>query len=112
MWLRCRPSAIRWRSAKVSRIAQTRCTRERSLVLSGLRPAFRRSAQLELPTSGLPAPALDRGKTMLWTVFLLFAFLWVLGFGLQIGGGQIHLLLVASALVLVLRARVDRRRLT
>ena len=49
---------------------------------------------------------------MLWTVFLVLVVLWLAGFGFHIGGGLIHLLLVASLLVLVFNAVGGRRRLT
>ena len=38
----------------------------------------------------------------LWTVLVLLLILWLLGFGPHFGGGQIHLLLVAGLVVLVI----------
>jgi hypothetical protein len=38
---------------------------------------------------------------MLWTVLAILLTLWLLGLGLHIAGGVIHLLLLAAALVLV-----------
>lgn len=39
---------------------------------------------------------------MLWTVFVVFLILWLLGFSLHIGGSLIHLLLVVGLVVLVI----------
>ena len=38
---------------------------------------------------------------MLWTIFAVLIVLWLLGFGLHIGGGLIHALLVVALIVLV-----------
>lgn len=39
---------------------------------------------------------------MLWTIFAILIVCWLLGFGFHIGGGLIHLLLVAALIVLVI----------
>jgi hypothetical protein len=39
---------------------------------------------------------------MLWTLVALFLILWLLGFSLSIGGGLIHLLLVAAIIVFII----------
>lgn len=39
---------------------------------------------------------------MLWLTFALLFVLWLLGYGFQIAGSMIHLLLAAALLVLVL----------
>ena len=38
---------------------------------------------------------------MLWTIFTILIVLWLLGFGLHVGGGLIHALLVVAVIVLV-----------
>jgi hypothetical protein len=38
---------------------------------------------------------------MLWTIFVVFLVLWLLGFSFHIAGALIHLLLVAALIVLV-----------
>ncbi|MGA2337989.1 MAG: lmo0937 family membrane protein [Terriglobales bacterium] len=37
---------------------------------------------------------------MLWTIFVVLIILWLLGFSLHIGGGQVHFLLVVGLVVL------------
>jgi len=39
---------------------------------------------------------------MLWTILIILLFLWLLGFGLHIAGGLIHLLLVLAFIVLMI----------
>ncbi|MGO9083606.1 MAG: lmo0937 family membrane protein [Candidatus Sulfotelmatobacter sp.] len=46
---------------------------------------------------------------MLWTVLIVLLVLWLLGFGLHIGGGLIHLLLVVALVVLVINLLSGRR---
>ncbi len=46
---------------------------------------------------------------MLWTIFLILVVLWLLGFGLHLGGGLIHLLLVIAVIVLVWNLVTGRR---
>jgi uncharacterized protein DUF5670 len=46
---------------------------------------------------------------MLWTIFVVLAILWILGFSLHVGGGLIHLLLVVAFVVLVINVLSGRR---
>ncbi len=48
---------------------------------------------------------------MLWTILVILLVLWLLGFGLGIGGGTnlIHILLVVAAIVLVYNLVSGRR---
>jgi hypothetical protein len=48
---------------------------------------------------------------MLWTILVILLVLWLLGFGLGVGGGTslIHLLLVVAGIVLIFNL-VARRR--
>ena len=46
---------------------------------------------------------------MLWTVLVVLLVLWLLGFGLHIGGVLIHLLLVVALVVLVINLLSGRR---
>jgi hypothetical protein len=46
---------------------------------------------------------------MLWTIFLVFLILWLLGFTLHVGGGLIHILLVIAVVVLVYNLITGRR---
>ncbi|MBZ5650743.1 MAG: lmo0937 family membrane protein [Acidobacteriia bacterium] len=46
---------------------------------------------------------------MLWTVFVVILILWLLGFGLHVGGSLIHLLLVVGLVVLVINLVSGRR---
>lgn len=46
---------------------------------------------------------------MLWTIFIVFLILWLLGFTLHIGGGLIHILLVVAVIVLVYNLITGRR---
>jgi len=48
---------------------------------------------------------------MLWTVFVVLLVLWLLGFGMHVGGGLIHLLLVIALIVLVVNMFSGRRTL-
>ena len=41
------------------------------------------------------------GIAMLWTIFVVLVVLWLLGFGLNVGGVLIHALLVIALIVLV-----------
>jgi Family of unknown function (DUF5670) len=51
-------------------------------------------------------------EVMLWTILVILLILWLLGFGLGVGGGTnlIHLLLVVAAIVLVYNLIAGRRR--
>jgi hypothetical protein len=51
----------------------------------------------------------EKGKNMLWTIVVLLAILWLLGFSFHVGGGLIHLLLVVALVVLVLNVLSGRR---
>ena len=46
---------------------------------------------------------------MLWTIFVVFLILWLLGFSLHVAGGLIHLLLVVALVVLVINLVSGRR---
>ena len=46
---------------------------------------------------------------MLWTLFMVLIVMWLLGFGLHIGGGLIHLLLVVAVVVLLFNLLSGRR---
>jgi hypothetical protein len=46
---------------------------------------------------------------MLWTIFVVFVVLWLLGFSLHVGGGLIHLLLVVALVVLIFNLVTGRR---
>jgi hypothetical protein len=46
---------------------------------------------------------------MLWTIFVVLLALWLLGFGLHVGGGLIHLLLVVALVVMVFNLLSGRR---
>jgi hypothetical protein len=46
---------------------------------------------------------------MLWTIFVVLAILWLLGFTLHVGGGLIHLLLIAALVVLIFNVVSGRR---
>jgi len=46
---------------------------------------------------------------MLWTIFVVLAILWLLGFSLHVGGSLIHLLLVIALVVLVVNLLGGRR---
>jgi hypothetical protein len=46
---------------------------------------------------------------MLWTIFVIILVLWLLGFSFHIGGGLIHILLVAALIVLIINLIAGRR---
>jgi hypothetical protein len=46
---------------------------------------------------------------MLWTIFIVFVIMWLLGFGFHVGGSLIHLLLVLGLVVLVINLATGRR---
>lgn len=46
---------------------------------------------------------------MLWTIFAILLVLWLLGFGFNIGGSLIHLLLVIAVIVLLIQLFTGRR---
>jgi hypothetical protein len=47
---------------------------------------------------------------MLWTILVVLLVMWLLGFGLHVGGALIHLLLVGALVVLVINLVGGRRR--
>jgi hypothetical protein len=49
---------------------------------------------------------------MLWTICVVLLVMWLLGFGLHVGGGLIHLLLVCAVVVLVWNLVTGRRSLS
>lgn len=48
---------------------------------------------------------------MLWTIVAVLLILWLLGFGLHIGGGLVHILLVVALIVVVFNLLSGRRAL-
>jgi hypothetical protein len=46
---------------------------------------------------------------MLWTIVAVLVILWLLGFGLSIGGSLIHLLLVMALVAVVINLLSGRR---
>lgn len=46
---------------------------------------------------------------MLWTILIIVLILWALGFGFQIGGGLIHILLVVALVLIIYRLITGRR---
>ena len=46
---------------------------------------------------------------MLWTIVAVLLILWLLGFGLHVGGGIIHILLVVALIVIVFNLLSGRR---
>jgi hypothetical protein len=46
---------------------------------------------------------------MLWTIVVMLAILWLLGFSFHVGGGLIHLLLVVALVVLIFNLLGGRR---
>jgi hypothetical protein len=46
---------------------------------------------------------------MLLTIVIILGILWLLGFAINIGGGLIHLLLVAAIVILIYDLLVSRR---
>lgn len=47
---------------------------------------------------------------MLWTIFVVFLILWLLGFSLHIAGSMIHVLLVIALVVLIAKLLTGRSR--
>jgi fatty acid desaturase len=50
-----------------------------------------------------------KGTIMLWTIFLVLAIMWLVGFSLNVGGGLIHLLLLVALVVLLFNFLGGRR---
>ncbi|MGA7936354.1 MAG: lmo0937 family membrane protein [Kovacikia sp.] len=46
---------------------------------------------------------------MLWTIAVILIVLWALGFGIHVGGGLIHLLLVLALIAIVYNLVTGRR---
>lgn len=46
---------------------------------------------------------------MLWTIFVILLIMWLLGFGFQVGGNLIHLLLVIALIVVIVNLLTGRR---
>lgn len=46
---------------------------------------------------------------MLWTLIGVLILLWLLGFGFEIGGNLIHIILVIAVIVLIIRLVTGRR---
>ena len=46
---------------------------------------------------------------MLWTIFLVLAILWLLGFSFHIGGALIHVLIVVALVILIINLIGDRK---
>ncbi len=46
---------------------------------------------------------------MLWTIVVILFVLWAIGFGLNVAGGLIHLLLVIAAIVIVFQLITGRK---
>ena len=44
----------------------------------------------------------EEERAMLWTIFAILLVLWLLGFGFNVAGGLIHLLLVIAVVVLLI----------
>jgi hypothetical protein len=51
----------------------------------------------------------EKGRLMLWTIFVILLILWILGFSLHVAGSLIHLLLVVALIVLVINLVTGRR---
>ena len=46
---------------------------------------------------------------MLWTILGILLVLWLLGFGFQVGGSLIHVILVVAVIVLIVQLVSGRR---
>jgi len=46
---------------------------------------------------------------MLWSILIILLILWALGFGLNVAGGLIHLILVVALIVLVIQLVTGRK---
>jgi hypothetical protein len=54
-------------------------------------------------------PSLSEQSAMLWTIFAVLLILWMLGWGFQVAGAMIHLLLVLAIVVAVINLMTGRR---
>ena len=59
--------------------------------------------------SGLGCSRCGEKANMLWSILVVLLILWLLGFGLHVGGGLIHLLLVVAVVVLIYNLVSGRR---
>lgn len=59
--------------------------------------------------TGKKESELRGGDFVLWTILVVLVVLWLLGFGLHVGGSLIHLLLVIALIVLVFQLVTGRR---
>lgn len=48
---------------------------------------------------------------LLWAIALIALILWLLGFGLHVGGGLVHILLVIALVVVIIRLIQGRKLL-
>jgi hypothetical protein len=46
---------------------------------------------------------------MLWTIIVILVILWLLGFGLHVGGGLIYIVLVVAVIILIFNLISGRR---
>lgn len=46
---------------------------------------------------------------MLWTILVVLLILWALGFGFEIAGGLVHILLVIALVILIFRLVTGRK---
>jgi len=69
---------------------------------------FVAGGQLQQSCSRLTVLAVG-GSAVVWTVLVILLVLWLLGWGLQIAGSLIHLLLLAALLVLLANLLLGRR---
>ena len=49
---------------------------------------------------------------MIWTIFVILLVMWLLGFGLHVGGSLIHLILVVAVILVVVNLLSGRRGVT
>jgi Family of unknown function (DUF5670) len=54
-------------------------------------------------------PWVEGESAMLWTLLAILLVLWLLGWGLQVAGSLIHLLLLAAVVVLLANLLIGRR---
>jgi len=52
-----------------------------------------------------------KGKTMLWTIIVILAVLWLLGLLFEIGGGIVHILLVIAVILVIVNLVSGRKTL-
>ncbi len=54
-------------------------------------------------------PKKENENSMLYTIAVILIVLWLLGFIIHLGGGLIHLLLVAAVILIIYRLLTGRR---